>query len=222
MLPGRLILGQVVLEAAVDYLVDVVGRQLEQLPLFVVVAGELVSPLPFLDLPLQEALRVGRSGRELDLERLICLIFFFALNFVLYSLLFHLLVDLLPDLDDVVHEILQSLLGQPPCIQLRILVRFAELDVIEEEVQLWQLVLVNLKQDIVFVRQVRTNGPALFRTRVIVLSGQDARPVHVLKVDQGLIAQLLQLLLRLPGSFCLLVCYVACLVAILLVSATDE
>ena len=222
MLPGRLILGQVVLEAAVDYLVDVVGRQLEQLPLFVVVAGELVSLLPFLNLPLQEALRVGGTGRELDLERLICLIFFFALNFVLYSLLFHLLVDLLPDLDDVVHEILQSLLGQPPGIQLRILVRFAELDVIEEEIQLWQLVLVNLKQDIVFVRQVRTNGPALFSTRVIVLSGQDARPVHVLKVDQGQIAQLLQLLLRLLGSFCLLVCYVACLVAILLVSATDE
>ena len=132
------------------------------------------------------------------------------------------MVDLLPDLDDVVHEILQSLLGQPPGIQLRILVRFAELDVIEEEIQLWQLVLVNLKQDIVFVRQVRTNGPALFSTRVIVLSGQDARPVHVLKVDQGQIAQLLQLLLRLLGSFCLLVCYVACLVAILLVSATDE
>ena len=53
MLPGRLILGQVVLEAAVDYLVDVVGRQLEELPLFVVVAGELVSPLPFLNLSLQ-------------------------------------------------------------------------------------------------------------------------------------------------------------------------
>ena len=75
MLPGRLLLSQIVFEAAVDDLFDLVGRQLEELSLLVIVTRELVSLFPFPDFLLEETLGIGCSGGLLDLVRIDWLIF---------------------------------------------------------------------------------------------------------------------------------------------------
>ena len=49
----------------------------------------------------------------------------------------------------------------------------------------------------------------------------DASPILILKDGQGLLAQLLQLLLRLPGSFCLFICDVPGLLDVPLGSTPD-
>lgn len=67
------------------------------------IAGILVSLLTFLDLQLQQALRVGSSGGEFDLELFYGLIISPIINSVLISLSHHLFIYLLPDPDDIMH-----------------------------------------------------------------------------------------------------------------------
>ena len=109
-LPGCLLLAQMVYEVAVDDLLNLITRQLKELPLLVAVAGEFVSLLPFPDLLFQKALRVAGSGGELDLEWIEWLFFFFILVLCFLYLSSYLLVNLLPDLYDFVHQLRQTLI----------------------------------------------------------------------------------------------------------------
>ena len=150
-LPGRLLLSQIVFEAAVDDLFDLVGRQLEELPFLVIVAGELVSLLPLPDFLLEETLGIACSGGLLDLVRIDWLVFFYIWTGPVLSLSLELFINLLSDLGGGFGQLLQLLVGQPPVSYCRTWEHFAERHMVELEVQLRKQVLVNLEEGIVFV-----------------------------------------------------------------------
>ena len=97
-----------------DDLLDLVRGQLEELPLLVIVTGELVSLLPLPDFLLEETLGIACSGGLLDLVRIDWLVFFCIRTSPVLSLSLDLFVDLLSDLGGGFGQLLQLLVGQPP------------------------------------------------------------------------------------------------------------
>ena len=58
---------------------------------------------------------------------------------------------------------------------------------VELEVNLWKQVLINLEHEIILIRQVRPNRPFRICTSVMVINCNDASPVLILEIGQGLL-----------------------------------
>ena len=134
-----------------DDLFDLVGRQLKELPLLVIVTRELVSLLPFPDFLLEETLGIGCSGGLLDLVLIDWLIILCIRTGPVLSLSLNLFINLLSDLGGDFGQLLQLLVSQPVVSYCRTWEHFAECNMVELEVQLWKQVLINLEEEIVFV-----------------------------------------------------------------------
>ena len=120
-----------------DDLVDLVGGQLEQFPLLVVVTGKLVSLLPLQDFLLEEALGIACSGGELDLVWVDWLFYLCILTSSILLLCLNLPVNLLSDLGHGFAQLLQLLVSQPPVVYRRAREHLAECHMVKLDAQLW-------------------------------------------------------------------------------------
>ena len=121
-----------------DDLVDLVGGQLEQFSLLVVVTGKLVSLLPLHDFLLEETLGIARSGGELDLVWIKLLFYLCIIISTILSLCLNPFINLLSDLGDGFGQLAQLLVSQPPVVYRRAREHLAECHMVKLDAQLWK------------------------------------------------------------------------------------